>query len=35
VRPSHDSYDDSSYLQKPFTSQELLGKVKNALTSSG
>jgi signal transduction histidine kinase/CheY-like chemotaxis protein len=34
VRPSHDNYDDSSYLQKPFTSQELLMKVKNALNSS-
>jgi CheY-like chemotaxis protein len=34
VRPAHDKYDDGIYLQKPFTSQELLVKVKNALTSS-
>jgi two-component system cell cycle sensor histidine kinase/response regulator CckA len=34
VRPAHDEQDDSLYLQKPFTSQELLSKVKNALISS-
>jgi signal transduction histidine kinase/CheY-like chemotaxis protein len=33
VRPSHDRDDDGIYLQKPFTSQELLVKVKNALTA--
>jgi CheY-like chemotaxis protein len=27
--------DESSYLQKPFTSQELLVKVKQVLTNSG
>jgi CheY-like chemotaxis protein len=31
VRPSQD--DDSIYLQKPFTSQGLLLKVKDALTA--
>jgi nitrogen-specific signal transduction histidine kinase/CheY-like chemotaxis protein len=34
VRPSPDSDEDSIYLQKPFTSQELLVKVKNALAAS-
>jgi CheY-like chemotaxis protein len=34
VRPAHDQSDDGVYLQKPFTSHELLVKVKNALTSS-
>ena len=34
VRPMHDEENDASYLQKPFTSQELLSKVKNALISS-
>jgi CheY-like chemotaxis protein len=34
VRPSNDA-DSSVYLQKPFTSQELLIKVKNALAPSG
>ena len=33
VRPSNDS-DHSFYLQKPFTSQDLLVKVKNALTAT-
>ena len=33
VRPSNDA-DSSVYLQKPFTSQELLIKVKNALAPS-
>jgi two-component system cell cycle sensor histidine kinase/response regulator CckA len=34
VRPLHDDQNDLIYLQKPFTSQELLSKVKNALISS-
>ena len=34
VRPLHDDENDLIYLQKPFTSQELLSKVKNALISS-
>ncbi len=34
VRPARDDDDNSIYLQKPFTSQELLVKVKNALSSS-
>jgi two-component system cell cycle sensor histidine kinase/response regulator CckA len=34
VRPSHENGDDSIYLQKPFTSQELLLKVKNVLADS-
>jgi CheY-like chemotaxis protein len=34
VRPSHENGDDSIYLQKPFTSQELLVKVKNVLADS-
>ena len=33
VRPSNEA-DNSFYLQKPFTSQDLLVKVKNALTAS-
>jgi CheY-like chemotaxis protein len=33
VRPAHDHNDDTCYLQKPFTSQELLAKVKNVLTA--
>jgi two-component system, cell cycle sensor histidine kinase and response regulator CckA len=34
VRPGNES-DNSFYLQKPFTSQDLLVKVKQALTASG
>jgi len=34
VRPGNET-GDSFYLQKPFTSQDLLVKVKNALTASG
>jgi nitrogen-specific signal transduction histidine kinase/CheY-like chemotaxis protein len=34
IRPLHDDENDLIYLQKPFTSQELLSKVKNALISS-
>jgi two-component system, cell cycle sensor histidine kinase and response regulator CckA len=33
VRPAHDNNEDAGYLQKPFTSQELLVKVKNVLTA--
>jgi signal transduction histidine kinase len=33
VRSAHDHNDDTCYLQKPFTSQELLAKVKNVLTA--
>ena len=33
--PAPAQIDDSAYLQKPFTSQELLLKVKQVLTTSG
>jgi signal transduction histidine kinase/ActR/RegA family two-component response regulator len=33
VRPASEDQDSSSYLQKPFTSQDLLQKVKQTLTS--
>jgi signal transduction histidine kinase len=35
IRPSQDDNEESNYLQKPFTSQELLLKVKNALAPAG
>ncbi|MDB6065677.1 MAG: putative Histidine kinase [Pedosphaera sp.] len=34
LRPSSDEQEQAAYLQKPFTSQELLLKVKQALTSA-
>jgi CheY-like chemotaxis protein len=34
IRPAH-LEEDEAYLQKPFTSQDLLRKVKQALSPSG
>jgi YesN/AraC family two-component response regulator len=35
VRPGGGKDEDTTYLQKPFTSQDLLLKVKHALSSEG